>query len=331
MVPFVVPLACPLCARLPEAYVAFAGPRVGCADIRTDRPILTLGHGLALAPTEGLALPGLEHFAGRAEGWLAPAEPTEQLPREGLRYAALDDGAVVTRTLAHTANGIVVVDGGLGGCEPWCEPVRVGVMVGPTAREAHAAVLSATREAVWILGGHDRATGAVRRDVWEYDQRSAAWRELRRGRPAFDRVLAATYSAADDAVLVLDETVEGRSTRVRLMRIDPVAEDVTEVVSWPRRSRNTSYALSVDTANGLWVVASPAEGRAHVVARFVVRANAVDPEGWVGGSGRLAGPPRAGDRGLTVVLASDVRRGAALFGYEASDLRDPSGAERACF
>ena len=110
---------------------------------------------------------------------------------------------------------------------------------------------------------------------------------------------------------------------------DPVRTDrAAEVGHDIRHERRDAGPARRDPAGALWVAASPRRG-GHVVARFEVSAGALVPTGWASGRGRLAGPIRASDRGLSVVLERG-RRG-ELIGYAIGELRDAPGALGACF
>jgi hypothetical protein len=337
LVPFLVPpIVCPFCpSRLPEAFVGFGGPL--CPNVQLDRPLLVLGPGVTLEQAPGTELPGLEIFTGDLGPWVAAAEPASTLEGDGLRYARVTDGFDVQR-LVFVRDG-QLVEGKqpcpVGQeCIPFPFPQTASLVAGetcPCARRDAAVVLSARRELLWVLGGTPVSAGPELSDAWVYDVGAVVWRPL--ALPAGEtlgHVLAATYSAIDDALYVLDEPAGRGGRRARLLRLAPLGETLEVVATWPRRSPHTRYALSADVAGGLWLAASPAWGRVHVVARLSVDHGA-RVDGWRAGLGRLAGPARADERGLTVVVERDPRRGSELVGYELAELRRAPGGERECF
>jgi len=219
------------------------------------------------------------------------------------------------------------------------------------ARDGHAAVLSATRRALWVVGGRASSGGGELRDVWRHDVETATWRRLWLGSVTLGHVLAATYSPVDERLWILDETYErpgrghrrrrGRGRRrgpplvrrARLITVHPDFGTAEVVATWRRVTANAEFELSVDPSGALWVAAWRERGGAHVVVRLDTDApGTVRVLGWRIGAGALAPDGvRADARGLTVIRAATRRRGPRMEHHEAVDLWPVPGGEAACF
>lgn len=202
------------------------------------------------------------------------------------------------------------------------------------AMMGHASVLSATREALWVLGGRALEDGRELRDAWRLDVRSGTWMRLTLP-PSYvpGRILAATYSAVDQRLWVLDEMEESGERVARLVRVPPEGGGAQLVASWPRRSRNEGFALAADPYGALWVAGWPTSGRVHAVLRLERRtATTWAVSGWDLGVGRLVdGGVRANARGVSVLAQVREGRGPSLEFHATSELRSGPGGESACF
>lgn len=340
IVPFVGSAeVCPLCPfHTPEPWLVFPA-LTACFDIRIDRPRLLLGR-VMLEPQPGLELSGLELFAEDPGPWVAAAEVGSWLPSAGLRYVKLEEGARMTRLLLEQGGSFV--DPQLQ-CPPQqpCGPATgFGLAAAsspegaPAPRQGHASVLSATREALWVLGGRALEDGRELRDAWRLDVRSGTWMRLTLP-PSYvpGRILAATYSAVDQRLWVLDEREESGERVARLVRVPPEGGGAQLVASWPRRSRNEGFALAADPYGALWVAGWPTSGRVHAVLRLERRtATTWAVSGWDLGVGRLVdGGVRANARGVSVLAQVREGRGPSLEFHATSELRSGPGGESACF
>jgi len=350
---------CPFCrTQVPQPWIVFPGA-AGCVDFRFDVPFLQLGID-PIDPFAGLPLAGLEVFANDPGPWVAAAETGSWLPDgEGLRYAKLEDGNRVQRLVIEVQDRLVDPQSNDNCPQPPCEPIPAPFVAvaasddadGPVARDGHAAVLSATRRALWVVGGRARSGGAELRDVWRHDVETTTWRRLWLGSVALGHVLAATYSPVDERLWILDETYErpgrghrrrrGRGRRrgpplvrrARLITVHPDFGTAEVVATWRRVTANAEFELSVDPSGALWVAAWRERGGAHVVVRLDTDApGTVRVLGWRIGAGALAPDGvRADARGLTVIRAATRRRGPRMEHHEAVDLWPVPGGEAACF
>lgn len=332
---------CPACQSfVPQAWIAVPSA-AGCGGPRIDSPYIQLGPN-PLDPIPGL-VPDLDVFTNDPGPWIAAAETGRWLPAEGgLRYAKVIDGASVGRTLFERGGTFTELKE-CPNCDTIPPPSLASVAAeaagGPQRREGQAAVLSARRRALWVIGGRAVPGGGELRDLWRYDVVAGTWRPLPYPpRFTLGRVLAATYSAPDDRLWILDDAIEpaahSRSTRwIRLTSLHPDGGVGEEVARWPHRSRNEAFAMSVDPAGALWIAGWPTAGRVHAVLRMArTESGALSVVGWDAGVGRVVGDAaRASDEGLTVVAEVDARRGPALVFHDVRELRTGPGGERACF
>ena len=329
---------CPFCpTRFPPAVIGF--PFVAAApDPRF--PALWLDN-VRVDPSDALELTGLELFANDPGPYCAAAEVGSWLPPEGLRYVKVEDGANVTRILVER-------DGAFeepaacppGQCDPIPFPTDFAVAAinapgdVPAPRSDHAEVLSAGRASVWIVGGTARSDGRALDEVWVYELEEERWCLLDpAGRPELGRVLAATYSAAQDSIWVLDEVSDehgARATR-RLLRLHPQVGVGEVVASWPERSGNDRFSLATDAAGTIYVVGWRERGGSHAVARLDWHpTHGLAVLGWATGGGGVVGSTvRASERGVSFYARGPHRVEARA--YYAAELRTSPGGERRCF
>lgn len=332
---------CPLCPfHVPEPWIAFpAFPR--CPDVRLDLPFIQLGPN-PLEPLPGLELAGLDLFANDPGPWTAAAETGPSLWREaGLRYVKLVDGAQVTRVLIEQQGRFIDLKDGCSQqtcnvfpslATPVSAEASAAAGEAPSPREGHLAVLSAHRNALWVLGGREIGSGRELRDLWRYDVITQRWSSLAVPPQLGGRVLAATYSPVEDRLWVLVE-IEGDSVarQVRLVAVHPAGGMAEVVATWPRRARNEVFAMSVDPSGAIWIAGWPTAGRVHAVLRLVRTPEGFVSAGWDLGVGRIrSSGVRASDRGLTVVAEIDGRPPELVF-HDVHALRTGPGGERACF
>ncbi len=340
---------CPFCrGHLPQPWLGFPA-LFGCGGVRFEAPFIQLG-GFVIEPNEVHPFPGLEQLANDPGPWVAAAETGDWLhARDGIRYVGLAEGRHVRRFVFEVDGQLV--DPSNNNC-PQC-PAATAIAplaalaatpLGPLAREGHSAVLSSTHAALFTIGGRDLAGGGELRDLWRYDLATGAWRALPIVDATLGTVLAATYSPVRDRLVVLDEVFgtetrgRGRRARVhvtrtiRLLELSPEGGRAAVRASWPRRSGNTTYAMSVDPAGGVWLAASPEHPAIHAVARLTDPAGALAIDGWTLGVGRLVpNGARADDAGLTVVTQLREVRSPRIVHHATPDLRRVPGGDRECF
>lgn len=343
-------LSCPFCPySFPLPVLGFRALSGCLPDLRF--PGLFLGN-VRIDPSEALELPGIELFGGDAGPWLAAAETGPWLPPDGLRYVKLESGSAVQRVVIEQAGGFSES----GSCAPGqCGPFPGNFAAvaanpagtAPVPRQAHAETLSARRGALWVVGGETISDGSTLDEIWVYEVASEQWCLLPpEARPSLGRVHAATYSAAYDALWVLDEVESsprprhgrrglGRRT-MRLLRLDPVTGNGAVVGSWRRGAvgrANDEFALAADPDGWLYLVGWRGRAHSHVVLRLRPSEENVELQGWRVGSGRpLKSTVRASDRGLSLyVERGHGRRRVEAVGYAPGDLRSSSGGWGQCF
>ncbi len=340
---------CPFCrGHLPQPWLGFPA-LFGCGGVRFEAPFIQLG-GFVIEPNEVHPFPGLEQLAGDPGPWVSAAETGDWLhARDGIRYVGLSDGHLVRRFVFEVDGQLV--DPSNNNC-PHCPAATASLALaaatggpeGPLPREAHAAVLSSTHSALFTIGGRDLAGGGELRDLWRYDLATGAWRALPIREATLGTVHAATYSPVSDRLVVLDEVFgtetrgRGRRARVevtrtlRLLELSPEGGRAAVRASWPRRSGNTTYAMSVDPAGGVWLAASPEHPAIHVVARLTDLGVGFSIDGWTIDVGRLVPTgARADDAGLTVVTQLREDRSPRIVHHGATALRRGPGGDRECF
>ncbi|MBX3268628.1 MAG: trypsin-like serine protease [Sandaracinaceae bacterium] len=312
---------------IPILWIGLAAVR--CPPLLDPRLVLRLGP-FVFEPQPGLDAPWLGLFARPSTRWVAAAESGGWLPEDDVRYAGLSPDLALASLLV--AAGDDLYDRyAQQPCPPeQCNaiPVTLTAASGP-ATPPPVLVLSARRRVLWALE-QDGASTRVR--ALDLDQ--PIWRELPPAGAPLGRVLAATYSAPDDALYVLDELAgPGRSRHARLVRVETGPRDATaEVLArWPRATPHDVFALATDPAGALYLASGRAHGPLVALVRFGRdRRERAVPTGLLVRPGRLVPEGlRANEHGLTLLL-DDPREGAfpVAVGYDA--LRPAAGAIGRC-
>lgn len=272
--------------------------------------------------------------------WVAAAEPPERLAPTGLRMVAIDP--LTARVSAAVEEGVGGTFVSRGACDPQygvCPPPDgpngpvggsgdvVPVEALPAAYDLAALgavddarfVLSATEHTLFTLAG-----GAVT----QLDLNTGTQRTLPLPRP-LGEVLAATYSAADGAIVAVEAAVVGR-LRIpvrRLVSIDATSGAVETLGEWPRLPgalAATRFALTAANDGTVWLVTSRERG-AHLVAWLDLHAR--DARGrdvglrvraLTGGAGPVL-EARASRMGLSLAVVQG--EGTASVGYRAASMR----------
>ncbi len=312
----------------PIPWIGFAALR--CPALLDPRLVLRLG------PFVFEAQPGFDPqwlglFARPDTSWVAAAEPDAWLPDDDIRYAGLSPSLALTSLLV--AQGDDLFDRlGQSPCPPGqCQAIpALAAAARSAAPAAPTLVLSARRRTLWAL--EPAAEGALVRAL---DLELPLWRELSSAGVPLGRVLAATYSATDDALYILDE-VDGpgrgrrRDARLLRARVGPRAVSAEVLARWPRATMNDVFALAVDPSGMLYLAAGRAHGPIVALVRFGTdRRGRTVPTGLHIRTGRLRPEGlRANEHGLTVVL-DDVVEGALPVAVGFEELRpDPAAIGR---
>jgi len=348
---------CPFCrGHVPQPWLIFGPASGGCNTPDRLFPFIQLGESV-IEPGPPVPFEGLEHFVGAPGPWVSAAETGRWLyEQDGVRYATLAEGSRVDRVIAEQGGRFVDLSGNCPQvpCEPIPEPFMATTahaadqLHAPLAREGHAAVLSARRRALWVIGGRASTGGAELRDVWRHDLDTDRWRALPLIGVELGRTLAATYSPVEDRLYVLDEVLEERRPRwsrggrravrvIRLVALHPDGAIADVVARWRARSSNTDFELTVDPAGGIWIAGWHPRLFGHAVVRLTRRPDgALGIDGWDLGLGRVVdGGFRADDGGVTVVTEVPSWRRPRVrqrvIHHAADSLRRGRGGGRRCF
>jgi len=312
--------------------------------------------GNRLFPRPFEVVPGLGpetfSFDGR---WVAASEPGRWLKGTSVRYALLNESTKqITRALGiDTKGALAQIRRTPIGCPPnGCGEPPVVPGEPPQARAAATATADNTRtDALFVLsarrgelfyGGGVLADGTQPGDLFAIDATSGGVRLVELPASfAIGRVLAATYSPADDSLYVLDEPARSSSRRgfrhfatARLLRIAPDGGAAEVLLETPRLLGSTRFALAPGIDGTLYLVAGigAGVGAVHVVVRFAITGERLEAIAFAAGRGALAaGQARATERGLTVMTV-DRRDQPSAVDYDARSLGAvPRLWERRCF
>jgi len=334
--PLIGPTPCLTCgASFPVPWMAIPGLRFpGCGGSPFEPPILLLPGGALSAAPVFVSDPREILVEGVTGAWIPAAEPDRWLPRQGLRYAAVSlETMKLERVLRATPAGLSPVIVQPGPC-PFCDPLPPppSVSAAAVAPPQAIAVLSARRELLWVFRRPD-PEGPTEVSIAHIG--SGEWRRLELPPDlGLGRVLAATYSPVDDALLVLSEALprpargRGRSTaprQVRLLRLDPLGGAANIVASWPRSGATSRFAMATDPSGALYLAASGERAGPHVVLRLEGLGRDLRVTGFRVGHGVLeTAQIRASERGLSLVVRDGRRQ--RILGYPAEELLPASDA-----
>src|SRR6266542_37642 len=249
--------------------------------------------------------------------WISSSEPAGVCNADGCTkaFALTADGTQIADTIAVTGDGFkgAVLDGlvefdesgtfinNSGGTIPDSVAGMLAIP-GPTPRTGYAAAWSQTVGKLYVLGGTNPSTGAVRADAWTKRQQvESGWSSV-----ALDplhaprNVRAATFSPADGRMWVLDRP----TTQTRLLRIDPEAGTVDIDVPVPALDSYRDVWLS--TIGDGRVLLTATTSSSHVIALLSSTPSSPRSPLLVLGAhfadGELVGPPSVGYNLITVPL-----------------------------
>jgi len=334
---------CPYCfERLPVPWLVVPCLDDACLDVDVARTNVALDDRLVLDDHPSFAPSGFDALVGSEilvnARWAAAPEPTSLVGEGALRLVAFDGTTTAPLQLLTASRGLItrygkggqnspngvaasstsVIDSGLPGLSP---PPPSGYALAVSGAEASS----------WIAGGHDAAGGEMY-DVWRHAALTDAWELLELTGTEIGRVHAIAYGPLDGRVYVLDELVERRRSRMRLLSFPPNGGVVTVESSWPRLGRGELRTLlAVDSDGYVWIAGSIGRSRVHAVARLRrdPRGRFV-PAGFRIGLGELVeGGAFATPRGLSLAVLNH-RAIPRIIGYSSGDLRARGGPE-GCF
>lgn len=239
--------------------------------------------GAVLSPLDAVEAAQLATF-DHAGPWVSAAETATQLRGTVVRYVALGPGGVEAR-IGEVDGAFVNLDAPQ--CVPGqCPQLLVTESNGPPMEATDVAVLSATRETLWLLRG---ATSTEVAHLYEHDLAADLWTES----PLLGvaDALAATYDASADLLWILDQ-VESRGRRhARLLAVRPGSPYAVERARWPRVTPHVTFELASATDGALYLLAA---GRAvHAIALLEPFPDGVRLRGVQLGVGDVADGARA--------------------------------------
>ncbi len=139
----------------------------------------------------------------------------------------------------------------------------------PVGRNNPIAFYSSAAGGVFMLGGTNPASGAYDHDIWFRQMNNDWWPIVPSGYTP-DRIIAATYSFADQRLYLLEHTVSGTDT-VRLVRIDFRTANAQTLATCTRGSAYANHFFSVDKDGSLLVASSNATS--SIVGHLATDAN----------------------------------------------------------
>ncbi len=260
------------------------------------RAHLAKPHLRAVLPVEGRARPGDLAFAFVPAEWrqsnLAPAAVRASGGQLRVQGESVDVLPIAERpVLIH--EGPSPVEGASGDGEP-LGAVSPDSRFVPADREGAVALLSATDDALFLVGG--RVDGEPTGDVWRFSFADGTWSRAFDPAPAGlgeamptvpHDVRAATYDAAAGRFLVLDEApAGGRDAAVRLLALDR-AGGSRVLGRFHRHGAFDGYQLAPDGRGGYVLAMQHARARRWVAYRLRVDARGARFHGAAAGRGLL--------------------------------------------
>jgi hypothetical protein len=212
--------------------------------------------GAMLAPFDESEAAQFALFAPEGR-WVGASETSTQLRGTVVRYLALGPSGVEARV--GEVDGIFV-DLDAPQCVPGqCPQLLTAEQATPSLLANDVAVLSATRETLWLLRG---ATSTDVARVFEHDLAADVWSED----PLLgvEEILAATYDASADVVWILDQGEARGRLHARLLALRPGSTVAIERERWARVTPHARLELASAADGALYLLAA---GRAaHAIA-----------------------------------------------------------------
>lgn len=206
--------------------------------------------------------------------WVGASEPREQLGDTLVRYVALDPNVTATRVIFELDGSFTDSLQKNAICSGVCDPPPPGDAIN---------VLSARRGLLWRI---EPGLPAI---AWTLDTNTMLWSE--RSAPGVGYVLAATYSAAEDHIWLIDEVTvrDGHHARVerRVVALWPETGFSTVVATFPRVAGTDRFAMAMDPNLGLYLAASNSRTNTHRVALLQVTLSDVRLIGTREGTGTV--------------------------------------------
>lgn len=253
-------------------------------------------------------------------GWPAPdpgwwghsAEAEELLPPGGVRNAAVSsDGRDILALFVRTPGARLV------------EQSITVVGPRPPARQGFEVTISARRQTLWMAGG--TSGGVPQTDVWSIDLDAGVWERVADLHDQLSQVRAVTYSAVDDLVLVLGETLVDGVPTIRLVAVEPGTSGGSVVGQWARTGTDPDFGMAADVAGHVYVLVGDSHG--YDLLRFTSMRDGFAPVGVVttSGAGFMRGTMAGGDVGATFfVVSQGVPDLVGHAGRDMAPLIDPS-------
>jgi hypothetical protein len=212
------------------------------------------------------------------------AESTSELRNTVVRYVALTPAGIRSR-VGEVNGAFVDLDDPQcipGQCPPTDGPQFAALASNPPPFDPtqEVSVLSATRREFFALRDATADRGA---ELATCDLDSGVWTS--RSVDTIGDVLAATYSARDEVLWVLDQIRVGRHRYARILAVVPESGHATESARWLRVTPHDRFEMAVTSDRGLYIAAGI--GGAHAVARLDLSFDGVRLRGIRAGAGAL--------------------------------------------
>lgn len=265
------------------------------------------GHGVDLTATTSppvfaaLAAPGTRWVPAAESGtWLTPdAAQLAGVAADGSTLGLVLGmrGGVLSNLNAWTAPP----PAGGGGPSPFAAlatPADGGAPDRPAPRSDFGVVLSATQNALFVVGGI-LPSSSLAGDLWRFDVREGSWGVVPFTGPAPAKVLAATFRPEDRSLYLIDELPIRKKTWARLVRIRLDTRQASVLGTWRRHPELHDFFLTNAPRGDLLLVGSKKQN--HFVGR-VFDPETLETSRKIHGQGVLGLEPTLTDRGLTLPL-----------------------------
>lgn len=176
----------------------------------------------------------------------------------------------------------------------------------PSSRTQFGAVLSASENALFVIGGIGENAKPTA-DLWQYDPQTRVWlnRPLSGVQP--NAVLAATIRPESRSLYVVDEVKLGWMRWARLLEIDLASNQSRLVGLWPRHSAVDAVFLSSGPDGQLVLAGSSSSRKQYLGVVFQPsKPGLLSIQAVFSGRGVLGVRPTLDKRGLTLPLNTDT-------------------------
>jgi hypothetical protein len=173
-----------------------------------------------------------------------------------------------------------------------------------TAREGAATVLSATENALFVIGGKTPA-GSWADTLRVYHIPTSAWVDVPVSGVTPRKVLAATYHPKHRSLYVMDEVKIGAASFARLIRLDLRTRQGQALGQWPRHPHFDRLHMTLAWDGSLLVASSSSAKRRHSVLSLELGDGSQPSVVWGKlRKGAIALPPTYTDQAVTLPMVT---------------------------